>query len=141
MGNAANAEPSPAKVADLSPPAGIPGRRAATGPPRHSESAHKKARRGSRGEGVKRRRGGRHLSAAEGDAKRAKERSLRERARRHGGAHQTKKFSLVADSLHGSTGWQGREPEEKERIWVLQAYESGEIKKTLARFHPVPCDL
>ena len=52
-----------------------------------------------------------------------------------------KKFSLVADSLHGSTSWQGREPEEKERIWVLQAYESGEIKKTLARFHPVPCDL
>jgi hypothetical protein len=106
-----------------------------------ADVAKKKARRGARGKSSNRMRGGKDLRAAEGDAKLAKEKKLRERALKKGIAHRTAEFSVVQDSLHASTGWQGREPLKKERDWVLESYESGHIKIALARFHPVGRDL
>jgi hypothetical protein len=103
--------------------------------------AKKKARRGARGKSSNRRRGGKDLRAAEGDAKLAKDKKLRERALKKGNAHRIAEFSVAQDSLYASTGWQGREPPKEERDWVLKSYESGHIKIALANFHPVGCDL
>jgi len=44
-------------------------------------------------------------------------------------------FSALRDTLHSTTGWHSRLPAKEERAWVLEAYESGEIKRALAHFH------
>jgi hypothetical protein len=97
----------------------------------------KKTEQGGNGHRTGRKRGGRHLREAEGSAKLAKERKLRERAQKNGIAHRATGFSVVQDGRHSTTGWQGGLPPKQEREWVLKAYESGEIKKVLAQFHLV----
>jgi len=104
-------------------------------------AASPKARRGKSGGGTSRKRGGKHLREAEGNAKLAKERRLRENAQKHGAAHRTMGFSALRDTLHSTTGWHGRLPAKEERAWILEAYESGEIKRALAHFHRASCDV
>ena len=110
-------------------------------PDKAHAAVHPKARRGKSRAAASRKRGGKHLREAEGNAKLAKEKKLREKAQKHGATHRTMGFSALQDALHSATGWQGRLPAKEERAWVLKAYESGEIKHALAHFHRASCDV
>jgi len=66
-------------------------------------AADAKAGRGKSGGPASRKRGGKHLREAEGNAKLAKERRLRENAQKHGAAHQTMGFSALPDTLAPGT--------------------------------------
>jgi hypothetical protein len=101
-----------------------------------AELTRKRARK--RGCRSQRPRGGREKQEQKIGAGQGRARRLRERAFREGEAVCSDEFSIQANGLASSTGWQGRAPPKKTQSELKQLCETGEIKELLQVFFPIP---